>query len=314
MKISSAVSEGKTTFVAQLNTMAQDNGEDAGAPVADFNPLNNEERLEPSTADSTTKEANPQAEILPGDSETTKAEKIERHGYAANDDFEDRTPKRRKVDIEPAVTAAEPTTERNGRVKGVAPIKKEYLIDISRTAQPAAHEDDDAAEASGKAESQPSGGRGGKKTQGGQNKGRQFGSSRDAIQLCKSRSLANEFTPSTCQYGKGCRYEHDIRKYLKDGKREDVQTFNGVCPVWQIKGKCSAGWRCRFAGSHSKEVEHDDGRKELVMLGTEQNEPNGHAEQEDEGLGVVNVVSNGCLLYTSPSPRDGLLSRMPSSA
>ena len=29
---------------------------------------------------------------------------------------------------------------------------------------------------------------------------------------------------------------------------------------------------------------------------------------EDEG------VYNGCLLYTSPSPRDGLLSRMPSSA
>ena len=30
---------------------------------------------------------------------------------------------------------------------------------------------------------------------------------------------------------------------------------------------------------------------------------------------VVNGVgTNGCLLYTSPSPRDGLLSRMPSSA
>ena len=27
-----------------------------------------------------------------------------------------------------------------------------------------------------------------------------------------------------------------------------------------------------------------------------------------------NAVSCGCLLYTSPSPRDGLLSRMPSSA
>ena len=26
------------------------------------------------------------------------------------------------------------------------------------------------------------------------------------------------------------------------------------------------------------------------------------------------VVYGGCLLYTSPSPRDGLLSRMPSSA
>ena len=25
-------------------------------------------------------------------------------------------------------------------------------------------------------------------------------------------------------------------------------------------------------------------------------------------------LNNGCLLYTSPSPRDGLLSRMPSSA
>ena len=27
-----------------------------------------------------------------------------------------------------------------------------------------------------------------------------------------------------------------------------------------------------------------------------------------------NGVGRGCLLYTSPSPRDGLLSRMPSSA
>ena len=29
---------------------------------------------------------------------------------------------------------------------------------------------------------------------------------------------------------------------------------------------------------------------------------------------VVFVGPSGCLLYTSPSPRDGLLSRMPSSA
>ena len=50
------------------------------------------------------------------------------------------------------------------------------------------------------------------------------------------------------------------------------------------------------------------------------------AEQLKERLGVNCVVVNrtggsgavghraGCLLYTSPSPRDGLLSRMPSSA
>ena len=30
--------------------------------------------------------------------------------------------------------------------------------------------------------------------------------------------------------------------------------------------------------------------------------------------GVPNSRRSGCLLYTSPSPRDGLLSRMPSSA
>ena len=30
--------------------------------------------------------------------------------------------------------------------------------------------------------------------------------------------------------------------------------------------------------------------------------------------GVLNPNSTACLLYTSPSPRDGLLSRMPSSA
>ena len=45
-------------------------------------------------------------------------------------------------------------------------------------------------------------------------------------------------------------------------------------------------------------------------------------EQKDERCIVdaetwnmcINPTSNGCLLYTSPSPRDGLLSRMPSSA
>ena len=29
---------------------------------------------------------------------------------------------------------------------------------------------------------------------------------------------------------------------------------------------------------------------------------------------IIYLLSSGCLLYTSPSPRDGLLSRMPSSA
>ena len=32
------------------------------------------------------------------------------------------------------------------------------------------------------------------------------------------------------------------------------------------------------------------------------------------GYAMIEFQSVGCLLYTSPSPRDGLLSRMPSSA
>ena len=37
----------------------------------------------------------------------------------------------------------------------------------------------------------------------------------------------------------------------------------------------------------------------------------GNAQAKPEGSGVA---FDSCLLYTSPSPRDGLLSRMPSSA
>ena len=38
-------------------------------------------------------------------------------------------------------------------------------------------------------------------------------------------------------------------------------------------------------------------------------------DDDDAMMGHAgNPINNGCLLYTSPSPRDGLLSRMPSSA
>ena len=35
---------------------------------------------------------------------------------------------------------------------------------------------------------------------------------------------------------------------------------------------------------------------------------------QEVGRGGFGAVYRACLLYTSPSPRDGLLSRMPSSA
>ena len=52
-----------------------------------------------------------------------------------------------------------------------------------------------------------------------------------------------------------------------------------------------------------------DGNEPLVML-TAYDAPGGRMVSE-AGADIILV---GCLLYTSPSPRDGLLSRMPSSA
>ncbi|KAK3669187.1 tRNA-dihydrouridine synthase 3 [Recurvomyces mirabilis] len=262
------------------------------------NPLSEGDQLHAAAADEDTQVANPQAEILPGDSATTKAEKIQRHGTAAangetNSDNDERSSKRRKLGQDPSLSAAEPTTERR---KGVAPIKKEYLVEISKSVEEPSF-DDDAAESSGKANGPETvGGRGPRdakqKGKRGQNHARQFGSSRDEIALCKSRAGVNEFHPQDCSYGAKCKFEHDIRKYLKDGKREDLQTLGGVCPLFEAKGNCPAGWRCRFAGSHSKEVEREDARKELVLVEKDQakKDPTENADEEDEGVGVVNVV------------------------
>ena len=41
--------------------------------------------------------------------------------------------------------------------------------------------------------------------------------------------------------------------------------------------------------------------------------PPGHHAMPNKAMGFC-IFGNACLLYTSPSPRDGLLSRMPSSA
>lgn len=274
---------------------------EGGVNVPNGNPLEPSEDLELLNADPVTKEAHPQASILPTDSATARAEKVERHGERS-DDLDEAPAKRRKLDSNvTALSAAEPTTtdttsDQPGRVKGVTPIKKEYLVEVSRTAQPdAPSHNDDEAEAAGKssAPNDAAGGRGGqKKTKGGQNHSRQFGSSRDAIQLCKSMATVNEFAERTCQYGEGCKYEHDIRKYLDEGKREDLTTFNGLCPIWQAKGRCIRGWTCRFASSHSNEVEREDGRKEWVLVEKESEDGGVYLDDETAAsVGVVNMVS-----------------------
>jgi tRNA-dihydrouridine synthase 3 len=126
----------------------------------------------------------------------------------------------------------------------------------------------------------------------GQNTGRKFGQSRDEKGLCSSRANHPEFSPSECNYGAKCKFEHDIRVYLKEHKREDLHTFDDVCPVWQARGTCPSGWKCRFVSSHMTERDTPDGRRELVLVEDEErkqkSQPSVSVANED---GLVNVVS-----------------------
>lgn len=104
--------------------------------------------------------------------------------------------------------------------------------------------------------------------------------------------LSPEFSPKECQFKEKCRFEHDLRVYLKEHKREDLTTFNGMCPLYEIMGKCPSGWKCRLVGSHSTERETEDGKKELILLEDEErkekNEPLVPFATED---GLTNIIS-----------------------
>lgn len=149
--------------------------------------------------------------------------------------------------------------------------------------------DDDSAEASTHQEQQKLKKR---PKSSGMNTHRKFGKSQDEKVLCGTRMLRPEFSPEECPFGDGCRFEHDLRKYLKEYKREDLKTFNGVCPVWEVRGTCPSGWRCRFVSSHMTERETPDGRKELVLVEDEERKEKTKPKfpmANDEG--IVNSVS-----------------------
>ncbi|RYP44365.1 hypothetical protein DL768_009167 [Monosporascus sp. mg162] len=184
------------------------------------------------------------------------------------------------------------------RKKGVAPIKPEYIISASVTQDVV---DDDAAEASiarndavgGKPDLRGEGKKGrNQKKQSGQNQNRSYGQHDDALRLCTTRTHTNEFSPRECKFGERCNMCHDLRKYLKEGRQDDLETFDGKCPVYEKYGKCASGWKCRFAKSHSKEVEHEDGRKELVLLQNTDIASSEADEDPDKRPGVVNIVSS----------------------
>ncbi|RDA92894.1 hypothetical protein CP533_3868 [Ophiocordyceps camponoti-saundersi (nom. inval.)] len=207
--------------------------------------------------------------------------------------------------VEPQTENATETGSRavGDRQSGLAPVKKEYLIDVS-TLKPTASDaiDDDEAEARGAVAGPDGGGKDRDKKQRkkkGQNTERTFGKFDDEIRLCNSRALYPEFSPRECKFGDRCKMCHDIRKYLADGRRADLETFDGKCPVFEQYGSCPSGWKCRFVKSHMLEVTRDDGRSELILKGVpsateERKEGDGeeaNVEQDDGRPGVVNIVS-----------------------
>lgn len=200
------------------------------------------------------------------------------------------------------------------RMRGVALVKPEYgyqpqqwnaltnscpdryLISTSKPSEPTPTPTagDDAAESAPRdgqgAEKKSKSKRKGKNP--GQNTGRSFGTSQDDKPLCQSRILSLELSPVSCPFGDRCRFEHDIRKYLKDHKREDLATFGGICPVWDAKGRCQSGWRCRFVGSHMTERATEDGKNELVLVEDDSRKQKVNGEKQIGENGVVNIVSS----------------------
>ncbi|KAJ5161838.1 tRNA-dihydrouridine(47) synthase [Penicillium capsulatum] len=192
------------------------------------------------------------------------------------------------------------------RERGIAPVKAEYANSenfrflVPRAIKPAAEiqdntNADDSAEAASHVErdGEKKDKKGRKKKPTGQNTNRSFGSSKDARGLCTTRMFSPEFSPETCQFGEKCRFEHDLRTYLKEHKREDLTTLGGRCPVWEALGKCYSGWKCRLVGSHSTERDGADGKKELILLEDderkEQAKPRVPFATAD---GIVNIISN----------------------
>lgn len=155
--------------------------------------------------------------------------------------------------------------------------------------------DDDAAEA--KADETRDRGEHGKKKkkQRGANEKRDFGRFGDARALCNSRALANEFSPGECRFSrndKRCNLHHDLREYLAEGRRPDLEVFGGKCPIYEAQGECPVGWKCLFVKSHSEEITHDDGRKELVLLKDAEKKSAAKMGGDSVFPGVINVVGS----------------------
>ena len=114
-----------------------------------------------------------------------------------------------------------------------------------------------------------------------------------------------------------------------EDKYEDLITLREKCELdntlqWQERDQISES--CKLVLEKLEELEKDLEKHSPLKQArnSRENEEMGERAHESEASGVSapsQVIGppamsggNACLLYTSPSPRDGLLSRMPSSA
>lgn len=128
----------------------------------------------------------------------------------------------------------------------------------------------------------------------GANKERTFGRSEDAKPLCSSRAFTNESAPRECKFskdGRRCKLEHNLREYLANGRRPDLDVFGGKCPIYEVSGDCPVGWKCLFVHSHSEDTTLPDGTKELVLLKDPSRKKPLPKGEEDGFPGVVNIIS-----------------------
>lgn len=71
---------------------------------------------------------------------------------------------------------------------------------------------------------------------------------------------------------------------MKEGCCVDLEIFGGKCFIFEKFGKCLFGWCCLFVLSYSKEVEYEDGCKELVFI-----DKDGNIYFDDGDIGDVNI-------------------------
>lgn len=128
--------------------------------------------------------------------------------------------------------------------KGIAPIKKEFIVENPNVPVEEKYINDDEAEG-GDREQEESGKGGRNKKRRGQNKKRDLKQEHEEVRLCSS--LLDPENPKECRFGaENCRNAHNVEEYIAS-KPEDVE---GCCPVYAAIGYCPAGLKCRWLHSH----------------------------------------------------------------